>query len=146
ASLASFLGTFSAAVYPKLFSAASSQLGHRLYTQEGGQRGARRGGFKTVYSLSPLLQVIVVEPEMARPEVVKKLWAYIREKDLQDPKNRWNIRCDESLHAVFRVKSVDMFKMNKVLSKHIWPLNREDVMSRILYPDLLVHSHIPCIF
>ncbi|KAM5549142.1 upstream activation factor subunit spp27 [Rosa sericea] len=88
--------------------------------------GAKRGGFKTVYSLSPQLQVIVGEPEMARPEVVKKLWAYIREKDLQDPKNRRNIICDESLHAVFRVKSIDMFKMNKVLSKHIWPLNRED--------------------
>ncbi|XP_050364503.1 upstream activation factor subunit spp27-like isoform X2 [Argentina anserina] len=88
--------------------------------------GAKRGGFKTVYSLSPQLQVVVGEPEMARPEVVKKIWAYIREKDLQDPKNRRNIICDDALHAVFRVKSIDMFKMNKVLSKHIWPLNRDD--------------------
>lgn len=31
--------------------------------------GAKRGGFKTVYSLSPQLQVVVGEPEMARPEV-----------------------------------------------------------------------------
>nr|XP_011458331.1 PREDICTED: upstream activation factor subunit spp27 isoform X2 [Fragaria vesca subsp. vesca] len=88
--------------------------------------GAKRGGFKTVYSLSPQLQVVVGEPEMARPEVVKKIWAYIREKDLQDPKNRRNIICDETLHAVFHVKSIDMFKMNKVLSKHIWPLNSQD--------------------
>ena len=41
---------------------------------------------------------------------------------MQDPKNRRNIRCDESLHTLFRVKTINMFQMNKALSKHIWPL------------------------
>jgi len=57
---------------------------------------------------------------------VKKLWAYIRENNLQDPKNRKKIQCDEALRAVFRVNSIDMFQMNKALSKHIWPLTGED--------------------
>lgn len=59
-------------------------------------------------------------------QVVKKLWAYIRENNLQDPKNRQNILCDESLRAIFRVDCINMFQMNKALTKHIWPLNVED--------------------
>ena len=59
-------------------------------------------------------------------QVVKKLWAYIRENNLQDPKNRQNILCDESLRAIFRVDCINMFQMNKALTKHIWPLNMED--------------------
>ncbi|KAF9684272.1 hypothetical protein SADUNF_Sadunf04G0100800 [Salix dunnii] len=86
----------------------------------------KRGGFAKLSSLSPQLQAVVGVPELARTEVVKKLWAYIREKKLQDPKNRKKIKCDEALHAVFRVNSIDMFQMNKVLSKHIWPLTGED--------------------
>lgn len=54
------------------------------------------------------------------------MWAYIREHDLQDPKNRRNILCDDSLHSLFRVKTIDMFQMNKALAKHIWPLNDGD--------------------
>ncbi|KAM1002759.1 hypothetical protein FF1_003140 [Malus domestica] len=86
----------------------------------------KRGGFNKICSLSPQLQEFVGEPEMARTEVVRRIWAYIREKDLQDPKNRRNIRCDESLHSLFHVNSINMFQMNKVLSKHIWPLSGED--------------------
>ena len=59
-------------------------------------------------------------------QVVKKLWAYIRENNLQDPKNRKKIKCNEALRAVFHVNSIDMFQMNKALSKHIWPLTGEN--------------------
>lgn len=54
------------------------------------------------------------------------MWSYIRQHDLQDPKNKRNIKCDESLHALFRVNTINMFQMNKALSKHIWPLSAED--------------------
>ncbi|XP_028102047.1 upstream activation factor subunit spp27-like isoform X4 [Camellia sinensis] len=86
----------------------------------------RGGGFNKPCGLSPQLQKLVGVPELARPEVVKKIWAHIREKDLQDPKNRRKILCDEALRAIFRVNSIDMFQMNKVLSKHIWPIDEED--------------------
>jgi upstream activation factor subunit UAF30 len=59
-------------------------------------------------------------------QVVKKMWAYIREKDLQDPKDRRKIVCDELLHSLFRVKTINMFQMNKALTKHIWPLGDGD--------------------
>ncbi|KAK1301171.1 Zinc finger CCCH domain-containing protein 44 [Acorus calamus] len=91
-----------------------------------GEENKKRGGFAKVCSLSPQLQELVGVPELARTEVVKRIWAYIREKDLQDPKNKRNILCDERLHHIFKVNSINMFQMNKVLSKHIWPLASED--------------------
>ncbi|XP_056698416.1 upstream activation factor subunit spp27 isoform X2 [Spinacia oleracea] len=87
----------------------------------------RKGtGFTRLCCLSPQLQELVGVPEMARTEVVKKLWAYIKEKDLQDPSNRRNIKCDEMLHPIFRVDTINMFQMNKSLSKHIWPLESDE--------------------
>ncbi|KAB1214671.1 Upstream activation factor subunit UAF30 [Morella rubra] len=88
----------------------------------------RGGGFCKLCSLSPQLQEFLGESEMARTEVVKQLWAYIREKNLQDPNNRRNINCDEPLRALFAVDSINMFQMNKALSKHIWPLDSDDVV------------------
>ncbi|XP_031284628.1 upstream activation factor subunit spp27-like [Pistacia vera] len=83
----------------------------------------RGGGFNKLCSLSPQLQKFLGVSELARTQVVKKVWAYIKENNLQDPKNKKKILCDKSLLAIFRVNSIDMFQMNKVLSKHIWPLD-----------------------
>ncbi|KDO49158.1 hypothetical protein CISIN_1g0161771mg, partial [Citrus sinensis] len=93
-----------------------------------GRQVKRRGGggFNKLCSLSTQLQKVVGAPELARTEVVKKLWVYIKENKLQDPNNKRKILCDESLQALFGVNSIDMFKMNRALSKHIWPLGAED--------------------
>lgn len=95
------------------------------HENEGKKRG---GGFSKLCSLSPQLQEFVGVPELARTEVVKQLWTYIREKNLQDPNNRRNINCDEPLRALFGVDSINMFQMNKALSKHIWPLDSNGVV------------------
>ncbi|KAJ0454606.1 putative transcription regulator SWI/SNF-BAF60b family [Helianthus annuus] len=83
------------------------------------------GGFTKLCTLSPQLQKFTGVPELARTEVVKQLWSYIREHDLQDPANRRNIRCDGRLQELFGVDTIDMFQMNKALAKHIWPLNSD---------------------
>ena len=59
-------------------------------------------------------------------KAVKQMWVDIREKNLQDPNNRLNIICDESLRALFGVDSINMFQMNKALSKHIWSLDSDN--------------------
>ncbi|KAK2426579.1 SWIB complex BAF60b domain-containing protein [Trifolium repens] len=100
----------------------SNKSGDEVVKKKGG------GGFCKICSLSPQLQEFVGAPEMARTEVVKQLWAYIREKNLQDPNNRRNILCDEPLRALFGVNTINMFQMNKVLAKHIWPLDSDDVV------------------
>ncbi|PIA52336.1 hypothetical protein AQUCO_01000299v1 [Aquilegia coerulea] len=97
------------------------------------KRGAG-GGFAKVSNLSPELQKVVGVPEMARTEVVKKLWAYIKENNLQDPDNKKNIRCDESLRSLFRVDTINMFQMNKALSKHIWPLDQDHAVPVVSTP------------
>lgn len=93
----------------------------------------RGGGFSKLCALSPQLQEFIGVTELARTEVVKQLWAYIREKDLQDPNNRRNIVCDERLRALFGVDTINMFQMNKALSKHIWPLDSDDGMHLLYY-------------
>ncbi|KAK8606821.1 hypothetical protein V6N13_052577 [Hibiscus sabdariffa] len=101
----------------------------------------RGGGFNKVCNLSPQLQELVGVPSLARTEVVKQLWAYIREKKLQDPDNKKNIICDESLHALFGVHSIDMFQMNKALSKHILPSDSDEVVSAKSTEKEKPHKH-----
>ncbi|KAK6154460.1 hypothetical protein DH2020_008708 [Rehmannia glutinosa] len=51
--------------------------------------------------------------------IVKQLWAYIRKNNLQDPNNKRKIICNDELRLVFETDCTDMFKMNKLLAKHI---------------------------
>ncbi|GMI76932.1 hypothetical protein like AT1G49520 [Hibiscus trionum] len=105
---------------------ASSKKRSKRVDSEGKRRG---GGFNKASRLSPQLQELLGVPELARTEVVKQIWVYIREKNLQDPVNKKNIICDEPLHALFGVDSIDMFQMNKALSKHILPSDPDEVKS-----------------
>ena len=76
--------------------------------------------FMKPMTISADLAVVVGKGPMPRSEVVKKLWAYIKSKDLQDPKNKRNINADEALKKVFGGKSVvNMFEMTKLVSKHL---------------------------
>ena len=71
-------------------------------------------------AVSPELAEVVGKGPMPRSEVVKKLWVYIKGKNLQDPKNKRNINADESLKKVFGGKAVvNMFEMTKLVSKHL---------------------------
>ncbi len=86
------------------------------------KKSSRRGGgglTKMTYSLSPELQEIVGGKKMTRPQVVKKLWVYIKAKKCQDSKNRRMIVPDKKLAAVIGSKPVDMLKLAGKLSKHI---------------------------
>ena len=60
------------------------------------------------------LAKIVGEAPLPRTELTKKLWEYIRKHELQDPKEKRNIRSDERLLAVFDGKKVvSMFELTK---------------------------------
>lgn len=47
---------------------------------------------------------------MARPSIVKQLWAYIREHKLQNPAKRSEIINDELFTEIFGVKTMTMFR------------------------------------
>ena len=65
-----------------------------------------------------LAAVIGSEP-VARPEAVKKLWAYIKEHNLQDPKDKRTIVADDKLRAVFGKDSAGMFELAGLLGNHL---------------------------
>lgn len=71
-------------------------------------------------NVSPELAAVVGAGPMARSEVVKKLWEYIKAHNLQDPANKRNIKADENLKKVFNgQETVNMFEMTKLVSKHL---------------------------
>merc|ERR1739848_762947 len=67
-------------------------------------------------TLSPALAAICGGKSMARTEVTKKIWAYIKKNSLN--KGRV-ISPDKTLKAVFPVASLDMLKMAGYVSKHL---------------------------
>ncbi|MFN4359668.1 MAG: DNA topoisomerase III [Hylemonella sp.] len=65
-----------------------------------------------------LAAVIGSEP-VARAEVVKKLWDYIKAQGLQDPKDKRSIKADAKLKPVFGKAQVTMFEIAGLIGKHL---------------------------
>ena len=61
---------------------------------------------------------------MSRLEVVKRLWTYIKENELQDPSDKRYIVCDKELKTIFQQDRIHSFTMNKFLTVH---LNKKEV-------------------
>jgi len=81
--------------------------------------GGSGGGFQKAEELSEELAKFVGAKTMSRSQVVKKLWAYIREKNLQNPRNKTDIRCDSVLSKLFfEQRKVTAFSMMKYLAMH----------------------------
>ena len=67
-----------------------------------------------------VLSAVVGDKPIPRTELTKKLWAYIKKNSLQDKKKKTNINADDKLKAVFGgKKTVTMFEMTKLMSKHV---------------------------
>ena len=76
--------------------------------------------FMKAMTPSAMLAEVVGAKPLPRTEVTKKLWAYIKKHDLQDPKNKRNIKADATLKAIFGGKAVvSMFEMTKLVGKHL---------------------------
>ena len=70
--------------------------------------------------LSADLESIIGKGPLARGEVVKKIWDYIKKNDLQNPKNKRNIFADEKLAKIFGgKKEVTMFELTSLVSKQL---------------------------
>jgi chromatin remodeling complex protein RSC6 len=66
------------------------------------------------------LAAVVGSGKLARGEVVKKIWDYIKKNNLQNPANKREILADAKLKPVFGGKDkVSMFEMNKHLANHL---------------------------
>jgi chromatin remodeling complex protein RSC6 len=76
--------------------------------------------FMQPLKVSAELAAVVGKGPMPRTEVTKLLWAYIKKHKCQDTKNKRNINPDENLAKIFGGrKSINMFEMTKLVSKHL---------------------------
>ena len=103
-------------------SAAGKSAGGRKST--AGQAGTVESGARNNALAKPLkpskeLAAIVGTEPLSRPEVVKRLWEYIKKNDLQNPQNKREIVGDDKLKKVFGQDKATMFEMNKLVSKHL---------------------------
>lgn len=86
---------------------------------KGKSSGQKPNALQQPVQPSRELAAIVGDSPLPRSEVVSKVWAYIKEKGLQNPENRREILADDKLEPVFGRKKVTMFEMNRHLSAHL---------------------------
>ena len=66
------------------------------------------------------LAAVIGDQPLARTDITRKLWDYIRAHNLQDPENKTFIKADENLKHVFDGKDrVSMFEMTKLVFHHV---------------------------
>lgn len=84
-------------------------------------KSARKPNAAFMKALTPssALADVIGAAAAARTEVVKKLWAYIKKHNLQNPKNKRNILADDKLQKVFGKKEVSMFELASLIGKHL---------------------------
>ena len=68
---------------------------------------------------SAALAAVIGAEAIARPQVIKKLWDYIKANGLQDAANKRNINADAKLLAVFGKPQVTMFELAGIVGKHL---------------------------
>lgn len=68
---------------------------------------------------SPELAKVVGSEPLPRSEVMKKVWDYIKSKNLQNPENKREIIADDNLQPIFGTKKLDMFQMTKAINQHL---------------------------
>ena len=84
-----------------------------------GERKASSALSRPVTPDAELAAVVGADP-LPRPQVVKRLWDYIKAEGLQDRQDKRMINADDKLRAIFDGKSqVSMFEMTKHVAKHI---------------------------
>ena len=93
-----------------------------MAAKKAAKKSARKPNAAFMKPMTPsdtLAEIVGAKP-IPRTEVTKKLWAYIKKNGLQDSKNKRQINADAKLQAVFGgKKSVNMFEMTKLVSKHL---------------------------
>jgi upstream activation factor subunit UAF30 len=90
-------------------------------------------------NLSEPLAILLGETQLSRPQTVKKIWEYVKSKDLQDPADKRQIVCDDLMRAVFKQDRVHMFTMNKILNQNLYPAEE------VVQGEAVVAASEPCL-
>jgi len=82
------------------------------------KRAPNSGFMKTLTPSAALAAVVGAKP-LPRTEVVKQLWVYIKNNNLQDAEDKRKINADAKLKEVFGKDQVSMFEMSGLIGKHL---------------------------
>ena len=87
----------------------------------GASSDARKANAALQKPLQPSkeLAAVVGSDPLPRPQVVSRVWDYIKQHDLQNPENRREILADDKLKPIFGKDKVTMFEMNRYLAQHL---------------------------
>ena len=97
---------------------------------DGGAK--KKTGITKVMKVSPELEAIIETDISSRTKCVKKLWAYIKENKLQDPKDGRYVIPDDKMATVFGNERLRGFSLTKYLGKHLFPLDEEQEKEQML--------------
>ena len=103
--------------------ASKKKAGKKKAKKKAAKKRAKRKpnpSFMRPLTPDAALAAVVGTKALPRTEVVKKLWSYIKRKDLQDKQNKRMINADDKLKDLFGgKKQVSMFEMTKLVSQHL---------------------------
>ena len=68
---------------------------------------------------SPELAAVIGADMVARTEVIKKVWDYVKANNLQDATNKRAINADAKLKPVFGKDQITMFELAGIVGKHL---------------------------
>merc|ERR1711909_219598 len=96
-------------------------------------------GLTKALALSPELADLVGAKKgetMSRPEVVKRIWAYLKKNKLQDPDNKKYFTPDAKCEPIFGKDKILAFGMAKYLKDHLSNVAWTDgtIVGRIVHP------------
>merc|ERR1712076_85025 len=79
-------------------------------------------GIQAPLNVSPELAKIINTKsgeQVSRPQVIKKLWAYLKDHNLQDPEQRQYFTPDKAMEGIFGKERIKCFSMSKYLKEHL---------------------------
>merc|ERR1712002_889268 len=101
---------------------ASSTVGRHFKMSE-----KKKTGINMPLDISPELAKIIGTKkgeQMSRGEVVKKLWAYLKEHNLQDPDQKQFFTPNKDMEGIFGNERTRCFSMSKYLKDHLTNPNK----------------------
>ncbi len=66
-----------------------------------------------------LAEILGSSQPLSRADAVKELWDYFKKHNLQDPKNRREIRADAKLRPLFGKDRITMFEVGRIVNSNL---------------------------
>ncbi|MCB8745966.1 DNA topoisomerase III [Rhodoferax sp. U2-2l] len=99
--------------------AAAKKTATKAVTKTAAKAPRKAPAAGTGSTPSAALAAVIGSEPIARAQVIKKLWDYIKANKLQDATNKRAINADAKLLAVFGQPQVSMFELAGIVGKHL---------------------------